>query len=73
MFSMIPALHGAQFLRYGVMHRNTYLDSPRLLDRYYRLQKRSPYRLRRSDDRGGGLCGVLLPAVFWRVWSWPGG
>ena len=37
-FTMIPALHDAQFLRYGVMHRNTYLDSPRLLDRYYRLR-----------------------------------
>ena len=38
-FSMIPALHNAEFLRYGVMHRNTFLDSPRLLDRYYRLKK----------------------------------
>ncbi len=38
-FSMIPALRGAEFLRYGVMHRNTFLDSPRLLDRYYRLKK----------------------------------
>ena len=37
-FSMIPALHDAEFLRYGVMHRNTFLDSPRLLDRYYRLK-----------------------------------
>ena len=37
-FTMIPALRDAQFLRYGVMHRNTYLDSPRLLDRYYRLK-----------------------------------
>lgn len=37
-FSMIPALKNAEFLRYGVMHRNTYLDSPRLLDRYYRLK-----------------------------------
>jgi len=36
-FSMIPALHDARFLRYGVMHRNTYLDSPRLLNRYYQL------------------------------------
>ena len=32
-FSMIPALQNAEFLRYGVMHRNTFLDSPRLLDR----------------------------------------
>ncbi|MBE7003780.1 MAG: methylenetetrahydrofolate--tRNA-(uracil(54)-C(5))-methyltransferase (FADH(2)-oxidizing) TrmFO [Ruminococcaceae bacterium] len=37
-FSMIPALHDAEFVRYGVMHRNTYLDSPRLLDRYYRFR-----------------------------------
>lgn len=40
-FTMIPALKDAQFLRYGVMHRNTYLDSPRLLDRYYRLKSQS--------------------------------
>lgn len=38
-FSMIPALKNAEFIRYGVMHRNTYLDSPRLLDRYYRVRK----------------------------------
>ncbi|MCL2030759.1 MAG: methylenetetrahydrofolate--tRNA-(uracil(54)-C(5))-methyltransferase (FADH(2)-oxidizing) TrmFO, partial [Oscillospiraceae bacterium] len=32
-FSMIPALKNAEFLRFGVMHRNSYLDSPRFLDR----------------------------------------
>ncbi|MFG6351564.1 MAG: methylenetetrahydrofolate--tRNA-(uracil(54)-C(5))-methyltransferase (FADH(2)-oxidizing) TrmFO, partial [Oscillospiraceae bacterium] len=37
-FSMIPALKNAEYVRYGVMHRNTYLDSPRLLDRYYRVR-----------------------------------
>ena len=37
-FSMIPALKNAEFVRYGVMHRNTYIDSPRHLDRYYRLK-----------------------------------
>lgn len=37
-FSMIPALRHAEFVRYGVMHRNTFLDSPRLLDRYYRVR-----------------------------------
>ena len=37
-FSMIPALENARFERYGVMHRNTFLDSPKLLDRYYRLR-----------------------------------
>ena len=40
-FSMIPALQGAEFVRYGVMHRNTFLCSPRLLDRYY-ADRRNP-------------------------------
>ena len=51
-FSMIPALKNAEFVRYGVMHRNTYLRSPELLDRYYRLK---------SDDRisfAGQMTGV---------------
>ena len=51
-FSMIPALRNAEFVRYGVMHRNTYLNSPKLLDRYYRL---------RSDMRisfAGQMTGV---------------
>ncbi len=38
-FSMIPGLENAKFLRYGVMHRNTYLDSPRLLNRYYQVKE----------------------------------
>jgi len=40
-FSMIPALRNAEFVRYGVMHRNTFLQSPRLLDRYY-ADRRNP-------------------------------
>ena len=39
-FRMIPGLENAEFLRYGVMHRNTYLDSPRLLDASYMLRSR---------------------------------
>ena len=39
-FSMIPALHNAEFVRYGVMHRNTYIDSPRLLCADFSLKKR---------------------------------
>ena len=31
-FGMIPALHHADFVRYGVMHRNTFIDSPRILN-----------------------------------------
>ena len=51
-FGMIPALANAEFLRYGKMHRNTFLNSPKLLDRYYRL---------RSDGRivfAGQMTGV---------------
>ena len=40
-FSMIPALHDAEFVRYGVMHQNTFLQSPKLLDRYY-ADRRNP-------------------------------
>ena len=40
-FSMIPALKNAEFVRYGVMHRNTFLQSPKLLDRYY-ADRRDP-------------------------------
>ena len=39
-FSMIPGLENAQFLRYGVMHRNTYLNSPGLLGADYSLLRR---------------------------------
>ena len=40
-FSMIPALKNAEFVRYGVMHQNTFLQSPRLLDRFY-ADRRNP-------------------------------
>ncbi len=38
-FSMIPALQGAEFLRYGVMHRNTFLNSPQVLGSDYSLKE----------------------------------
>ncbi|MCD8006793.1 MAG: methylenetetrahydrofolate--tRNA-(uracil(54)-C(5))-methyltransferase (FADH(2)-oxidizing) TrmFO [Oscillospiraceae bacterium] len=38
-FSMIPGLGNAEFMRYGVMHRNTYLNSPMLLDKHFCLKK----------------------------------
>lgn len=40
-FSMIPALKNAEFLRYGVMHRNTFIDSPRLLKGDFSFRERS--------------------------------
>lgn len=51
-FSMFPALHDAEFLRYGVMHRNTFINSPQLLNASYSM---------RSDKRiffAGQITGV---------------
>ena len=39
-FGMIPGLENAEFLRYGVMHRNTYIESPDLLDPTYAMRER---------------------------------
>ena len=38
-FSMIPGLEDADFVRYGVMHKNTFINSPKLLDKYYRMRE----------------------------------
>jgi len=38
-FSLIPGLENAEFVKYGVMHRNTYINSPELLDETYRLKE----------------------------------
>ena len=40
-FGMIPALRNAEYVRYGVMHRNTFLDSPRVLNADYSLKSDS--------------------------------
>lgn len=37
-FSLIPGLENAEFLRYGVMHRNTFINSPKMLDKYYHFK-----------------------------------
>ena len=39
-FGLIPGLENAEYLRYGVMHRNTYLNSPRLLTNHYEMSSR---------------------------------
>lgn len=50
-FSMIPGLENAEFVRYGVMHRNTFLNSPKLLDADYSL--RSDRRIRFAGQMTG--------------------
>jgi methylenetetrahydrofolate--tRNA-(uracil-5-)-methyltransferase len=39
-FRMIPGLEQAEFVRYGVMHRNSYINSPKVLEQTYQLKKR---------------------------------
>ena len=56
-FSMIPALRNAEFVRYGVMHRNTYLDSP-AAGSLLPGEEGGPRLLRRADHRRGGVRGV---------------
>ena len=51
-FSMIPALKNAEFLRYGVMHRNTYINSPHALDKDFSL------RTNKKTFFAGQLTGV---------------
>ena len=73
-FSMIPALRNAEFVRYGVMHRNTFLDSPRLLDRYY-SDRRNPLVAFAGQMTGvegyvestasGYLAAVCMAAKLW--------
>ena len=50
-FSLIPGLENAEFVRYGVMHRNTFLDSPRLLNQHYQFKQRPELFF------AGQLCG----------------
>ncbi len=38
-FSMISGLENAEFVRFGVMHRNTFINAPEVLDRFYRMKK----------------------------------
>lgn len=40
-FSLIPGLENAEFARYGVMHRNTFINSPEVMTKYYNTKKRS--------------------------------
>jgi methylenetetrahydrofolate--tRNA-(uracil-5-)-methyltransferase len=51
-FRMIPGLEQAEFLRYGGIHRNTYIDSPAILNSFLEVKKRDTLRV------AGQLTGV---------------
>ena len=70
-FRMIPGLEHAEFARYGVMHRNTYLNSPGRAGRKLRPARRSPLAFRRADHRRGGLHGIRGQRPHSRASRWP--
>ena len=70
-FRTIPGLEKAEFARLGGLHRNTFLNAPRLLDPTLRLQGRAAAALRRPDHRLRGLCGIRGDRVCWPAASPP--
>jgi methylenetetrahydrofolate--tRNA-(uracil-5-)-methyltransferase len=55
-FRMIPGLENAEFARLGGLHRNTFINSPVLLDRHAAPESRAAHPLRRADHRLRRLC-----------------
>ncbi len=55
---LIPGLENARFLRYGQIHRNTYINGPALLRETLQMKAHPPGFLRRTDLRGGRLRGI---------------
>ena len=57
-FRLIPGLENAEFARYGVMHRNTFVDAPRLLDESLRLRSPEAERLGVPVHLAGQIAGT---------------
>ena len=55
---MIPGMERAEFLRFGQIHRNTYINAPALLAPTLQLRARPEILVRRADLRRGGLRGI---------------
>ena len=61
-FGMIPGLENAEFVRYGVMHKNSYINSPKLLNDKFNFKAMPRFLLCRANDRCRRLCGI---GCFW--------
>lgn len=71
-FSMIPALHKARFLRYGSIHRNTFINAPLVLDGYLRLRARPSVLIagQLSGVEGymeSAVSGIIAGIQAWRM------
>ena len=65
-FSMIPGLENAEFARYGVMHRNTFIQAPQLLDSHLRLKGSDEYPLYVAGQLAGteGYCEAIASGLM---------
>ena len=63
-FGMIPGLQGATFLRYGVMHRNTFVDAPRALDATLAVRNLPRVRLAGQITGTEGYCEAAASGLF---------
>ena len=57
-FSMLPGLQNAEFVKYGVMHRNTYINSTELLDETYKLKSKYSKNIEKTIYFAGQITGV---------------
>jgi methylenetetrahydrofolate--tRNA-(uracil-5-)-methyltransferase len=63
-FRMIPGLRDAEFLRYGVMHRNTFVDAPRVLDATFAVRNHPRIRLAGQVTGTEGYCEAAASGLF---------
>ena len=68
---MIPGLENAEFLRFGQIHRNTYINAPALLTPTLQLRTHPQHVLRRADFGRRRLCGVDRDRACWRACTRP--
>jgi methylenetetrahydrofolate--tRNA-(uracil-5-)-methyltransferase len=69
-FRLIPGLEGAEFLRYGVMHRNTFLDAPRLLDATFALRTDSRIRFAGQITGTEGYSEAAMSGLLAALNTW---
>ena len=63
-FSMIPALHDAEFVRYGVMHRNTYINAPKVLNKGFELKGKKTVFIAGQLSGVEGYCESAMSGIF---------
>ena len=63
-FSMIPALHDAEFVRYGVMHRNTYVNAPKVLTHGFELKDKKTVFIAGQLSGVEGYCESAMSGII---------